>query len=209
MIRGLMARLAEQLQRHRETLEAEHLTIHGMPFRIVNTRPDIKTEQVIQRLGAALDLIAAHAPRRYRRLCEDFAGFVVQRFACRGAFFPESRECLVELTFAVNPRHDLAEIAASIVHEATHARIARRCGPLPAETRAREERLCRRGELEIGLALPDGQAVVRRAQISLAMADQEVAPAVDWTEAARRVAEADAQVRRCRTRSLPATPRGG
>jgi hypothetical protein len=173
----------------------DHRVVHGLPVRIVNTRPDIATEDVVRRLNAALDLIATYAPRRYRRLRQDFAGFVVERFPCRGAYFPESRECLVELTFTVNPRHELPEIAASIVHEATHARVARTCGARTAAQRAKEERLCRRAELELGLALPDGDVVVQRALNSLELADQEVAPTVDWAEAARRVAEADARAR--------------
>jgi hypothetical protein len=171
------------------------MIVHGLPVRILNTRPDIRTEDVIERLSAALDLIASYASRRYRRLHRDLAGFVVQRFACRGAFFPQSRECLVELTFAVNPRHSLPEIAASIVHEATHARVARMCSTRPPETHAREERLCRRAELELGLSLPDGEVVVRRARESLLLSDRDVAPAVDWAEAARRVAEVDAAPR--------------
>jgi hypothetical protein len=176
--------------------QTEQREIHGLPVRIVNTRPDIQTEQVAKRLTAALDLIAAYAPRHYRRLRTDLAGFVVERFACRGAFFPTSRECLVELTFTVNPQVSLPEIAASIVHEATHARVAHWCGSLPPDDRAREERLCRRAELAFGLALPDGAVVVQRAQDSLALNAEEVAPAVDWREAARRVAEADATARR-------------
>lgn len=173
----------------------EHHAVHGLPVRVSNTRPEIRTEDALRRLGQALDLIAAHAPHRYRRLRADLAGFVVERFPCRGAFFPDSRECLVELTFTVNPRHTLAEIAASIVHEATHARVARWCGGRPVQDRAREERLCRRAELELGLALPDGDAVVERARDSLALADREVAPAIDWAEAARRVAQVDAASR--------------
>ena len=176
--------------------ETEWRHIHGLSVRILNTRPEIQTEQVAQRLTAALDLIAAYAPRCYRRLQTDLAGFVVERFACRGAFLPMSRECLVELTFTVNPQHTLPEIAASIVHEATHARIAHRCGTLPPEHRAREERLCRRAELAFGLALPDGAVVVQRAQASLALAAEDVAPTVDWREAARRVAQVDAAARR-------------
>jgi hypothetical protein len=170
-------------------------SVHGIPVRVDNTRPDIDTEQSLARVSAALDLIARYAPRRYDRLRRDVAGFVVQRFACRGAFFPQTREVLVELTFTVNPRHGLPEIAASIVHEATHARVARMCGSLDVEQRAREERLCRRSELELGLAMPDGEVVVERARASLALADRDVAPAVDWAEAARRVAQVDAQAR--------------
>ena len=178
--------------------QTEQREIHGLPVRIVNTRPDIQTEQVARRLTAALDLIATYAPRCYRRLRTDLAGFVVERFACRGAFFPVTRECLVELTFTVNPQVTLPEIAASIVHEATHARVARRCGSLSPECRPREERLCRRAELAFGLALPDGALVVQRAQNSLALSEQDVAPAIDWQEAARRVAEVDAAARRRR-----------
>ena len=173
----------------------EHRVVHGFPVRILNTRSDIDTEQVVARLTAAIDLIAAHAPRRYRRLRTDVAGFVIERFPCRGAFFPETGECLVELTFTVNPGHGLPEIAASIVHEATHARVARRCGVLPPDHRAREERLCRRAELEFGRNVPDGAIVVQRAEASLSLADREVAPVIDWTEAARRVAQVDARTR--------------
>ncbi|MGH7511654.1 MAG: hypothetical protein ACREOQ_01905 [Gemmatimonadales bacterium] len=195
MIRRLLGLLSGRHEGGGGPPAADHRVVHGFPVRIVNTRPDIDTEQVIQRLTAALDLIATYAPRRYRRLRHDVAGFVVERFACRGAFFPQSRECLVELTFTVNPRHGLPEIAASIVHEATHARVAHMCRTRSPAQGAREERLCRRVELELGLALPDGAVVVQRARDSLALADREVAPAVDWAEAQRRVAAADAQAR--------------
>jgi hypothetical protein len=182
--------------------QTEECVVHGLPVRIVNTRPDIRTEEVVRRLSAAIDLIAAYAPRVYRRLHRDLSGFVVERFACRGAFFPQSRECLVELTFTVNPQHTLPEVAASIVHEATHARVARWCGTTQMEARAREEQLCRRAELAFGLALPDGGIVVQRARASLALEDQDVAPAVDWAVAARRIAEADAAARRAGNRGI-------
>jgi hypothetical protein len=196
MIGRILGALSERLKRGDEMPLAEQRVVHGLPVCIINTRPDIQTERVIQRLTAALDLLATYAPRGYRRLRSDLAGFVVQRFACRGAFFPQSRECLVELTFTVNPRHAIPEIAASILHEATHARVARMCKTRPPEHHAREERLCRRAELEFGLALPDGAVVVQRARESLALGDREVAPPVDWAEAARRIAEVDAESRK-------------
>jgi hypothetical protein len=179
----------------REEATVTHHQVRGFLVRVTNSRPDIDTQQVLTRLTEALDLIASYGPRRYRRMQRDLAGIDVRRFPCRGAFFPRERECLVELTFTVNPIHDTAEIAASIVHEATHARVAQLCGPLPDAMRPREERLCRRAELEFGLALPNGQVVIERARRSLDMTDREVAPAVDWTEAARRVAAVDRQSR--------------
>ena len=169
--------------------------VHGLPVRILNTRPDIVTTRVVERLSAALDLIATYAPRCYRRLHTDLSGLVVERFACRGAFFPDSRECLVELTFTVNPAHGLPEIAASIVHEATHARVASWCGGTLQVHRHREERLCRRAEVEFGRAVPHGGVVLQRALDSLALDDWNVAPDVDWEEASRRVADADARAR--------------
>ena len=165
--------------------------IHGLRVRIENTRADIDSAQVLARLRQALDLIATYAPSRLRRMQRDLAGIVVRRFPCRGAFFYQERECLVELTFTVNPRHGLAEIAASIVHEATHARLAAMCGPLPSHHRPHEERLCRKAELEFGLAIPNGEVVAERARAALAMADQDVAPVVDWVEASRRVQAVD------------------
>lgn len=188
----MLRRFLEDLLGHRPPADppVERHLVHGLPVRVLNTRPDIRTGDVIQRLTAALDLVARYAPARYRRLRRDLSGFVVQRFACRGAFFPDTRECLVELTFTVNPRHGLPEIAASIVHEATHARVAAMCRG-PQSERHREERLCRRAELELGLAMPDGDLVVRRARESLTLDDRDVAPVVDWAEAARRVAQVD------------------
>ena len=168
----------------------EQHRIRGLSVRIDNTRPDIDSARVLARLTAALDLIAMYAPRRLRRMEQDLLGIVVRRFPCRGAFFHRERECLVELTFTVNPQHSLAEVAASIVHEATHARIAAMCGSLPDQQRPREERLCRKAELELGLAIPD-ERVLERARAALAMADQDVAPAVDWGIAARRVQSED------------------
>lgn len=167
--------------------------VRGISVRVINSRPDIETGAVLDRLSHALDLIALYAPRRFRRMTQDLSGIVVHRFACRGAFFPQTRECLVELTFTVNPDHTLPEIAASIVHEATHARVAARCGMLPEALRPREERICRRAELDFGTALPGGAVVVERARRSLGLSDQDVAPQVDWHAAARRIESIDRQ----------------
>jgi hypothetical protein len=54
--------------------------------------------------------------------------------------------------------------------------------------RAREERICRRAEVEFGEALPPqiGAPVVERARASLDLADEDVAPEIDWVEAMRR-----------------------
>lgn len=167
---------------------------HGVTVRVSNTRDDIATSLVVQRLGEALAVLARYLPHRLRRMRQDVAWISVERFPCRGAYDPVTRAVITELTFLANPAFTAAQHAASIVHEATHARVHRWRGRMRQDTLPREERLCREAELELGLALPPDLAgpVLQRARESLALSDDDVAPAVDWAEAARRVAAVDA-----------------
>ena len=168
-------------------------TIRGLSVTVDNTRPDIETSHVLARLDAALALIDRYTPHYGRHLRRDFAGILVQRYACRGAFFPESRLCLVELTFTVHPSINEAQIAATILHEAMHARLHALGFPLEMADRARQERFCRRAEIEFGTVAPGGEPVVARAREALNLADAEVAPEIDWQLAEQRVAQADLQ----------------
>src|ERR1700719_3036212 len=138
--------------------------VRGIAIVVNNTRPDIDTADVLARLDRTLALIERHVPHHFRHLERDFAYIVVQRFACRGAYFHEQRACLVELTFTVNPDFSDAEVAATILHEAMHARLHALGFPLEMEDRARQERFCRRAEIEFGLLAPGGERVVERAQ---------------------------------------------
>ena len=168
-----------------------HLTLHSLPVTVANTERGIDTGEVIQRLDQALDLIQRYVPHRFRRLQHDVSEIVVQRFPCRGAFFPAEGAILTELTFLVNPSFTPAQIAASIVHEATHARVAASLRGNVENRRSREERLCREAELEFGMAVPGGAAVIERARASLALEDDGVAPEIDWEEAWKRVGHTD------------------
>lgn len=176
-----------------ERLGVETVTtaLRGFPVHVANTRPDIATHDVLARLDACLGLIEHHAPHHVRRMRRDFAGILVQRYACRGAFFPSERLCMVELTFVVNPTFTLSQVAATILHEAMHARLHTLGFPLEMADRARQERFCRRAEIEFGMAVPDGAPIVERALAALHASDADVAPVIDPALAARRVAEAD------------------
>lgn len=164
----------------------------GIPIIVVNTRPDVDTDEVLGRLERVLELIERATPHYYRHLRRDFALIRVQRYACRGAYFPDEGACMVELTFAVNPQFSDAQVAASVIHEAMHARLHRLGFPLEMADRARQERFCRRAEIEFGMAVPDGAAVVERALSILEHADdEEMAPVIDERLAAERVAQVD------------------
>lgn len=167
--------------------------VEGFAVRVENTRPDIDTSAVLDRLGEALALIAEYQPVRMRHLRRDVAGFRVTRYACRGAYFPETRTIMTELTFLARRDITAAPVASSILHEGVHARVDVTGVAAAGRDRAREERLCRRAELAFGLALPPelGAPVVERALASLALDDAEVAPVIDSRVAAARIAEVD------------------
>lgn len=184
--------IRDWLQQALATVRTSTRPMHGLTVTVHNTRPDIGTEQVYARLDEALRLLAHHVPHHYRRLPRDFAGILVQRYACRGAFFPEQRLCMVELTFTVNPDFTAAQVAATILHEAMHARLHTLGFPLEMDDRARQERFCRRAEIEFGRLVPGGEAIVARAGGALDGSDEEVAPVIDPRLAAERIAAVDA-----------------
>ena len=169
----------------------EDRVVRGLPVTLINTRPDIDSDHVFARLDAALGLIERHQPWHFRRLPRDFARLLVRRFPCRGAYFPETRTCLVELTFVVNPEFTPTQGAATILHEAMHARLHAMRIREESVSRAREERFCRRAEIEFGRVVPGGAPVVERALATLASSDHEVAPEIDWRLAMQRVDEVD------------------
>jgi len=173
----------------------ETRVIDGIPVHVLNTRDDVDTERVYQRAEAVIARVKQYQPWRLAHIRRDIAGIVVQRYACRAAFFGDSKLVMLELTFMANEQFSDSQVAASFVHEGMHARLDRlseKYGVTPfAAARARHERICRRAELDWGRAVPDGDPVVRRALESMALADEEVAPTIEWGEASRRIAAVD------------------
>ena len=188
MFRNMLGKFAAALA---GTAPEESGTLFGIPVVINNTRADIATKDVWARLERCLGLIERYVPHHFRHLQRDFNVIVVQRFACRGAYFHEQRACLVELTFTVNADFTDAEVAATILHEAMHARLHRLGFPLEMEDRARQERFCRRAEIEFGHLAPNGDRVVERAMWTLDQSDDDVAPVIDPRIAEQRIRDVD------------------
>jgi hypothetical protein len=173
------------------------VNVRGFRVLVENSRPDIATKDVLDRLDESLALIERHQPWRLKHLRRDLRHIVVTRFPCRGAYIPAERTCITELTFLARRDITAATVASSIVHEGIHARVDQMGVRREGRDRAKEERLCRRAELEFGEALPLhlGRPVIERALESLALADEEVAPAIDWAEANALQDEIDRQAR--------------
>jgi len=170
--------------------------VRGFTVVVDNTRADIATADVLARLDESLALIETHQPWRMAHLRRDLKQIRVMRYPCRGAYFPDHRACMVELTFLNRRDIGAATVASTIVHEGIHARAHRMCEPGAHRDRAHEERICRRAELEFGQSLPPdiGAPVVERAMQSLTLADEDVAPDIDWNEALARQRDIDSGI---------------
>lgn len=192
---GFRDRLAQWLAAYKRDVHE----LHGIPVYVENTRPDIATPDVLERLNDALGLVEKYQPWRLRHLRRDLRQILVVRYPCRGAYIPSERTCITELTFLARRDISAAVVASSIVHEGVHARVDRFRQTVGTGIRGddmpREERLCRKAELAFGRALPPalGAPVVERALASLSLEDQEVAPNIDWSVARARQEAIDAE----------------
>ena len=171
----------------------ERHLVRNFSVLVENSRPDIETQAVLQRLDDALGLIDAWQPWRLRHMRRDVSHFWIVRYPCRGAYFPATRACMTELTFLARRDITAAPVAASILHEGMHARTYAMLTGAQSFDSAREERICRRAELAFGQALPPelGAPVIERALASLMLDDEGVAPTIDWTQARRRQDQVD------------------
>ena len=100
----------------------ELYTIRGFQVVVENSRPDIATPDVLSRLDEALALVEHTQPWRLAHLRRDLARFWIVRYPCRGAFFPESRTCMTELTFLARRDITAAPVAASSWTSASRCR---------------------------------------------------------------------------------------
>ena len=195
MFRDWLDRALGGLRERSTEPRPETRIVDGIPVHVINTREDVDTERVFRRAEAVIARVARYQPWRLAHIRRDIAGILVQRYPCRAAFLGDTKLCLLELTFMANEQFSDSQVAASFVHEGMHARLdqlSEKYGVTPfAAARARHERICRRAELDWGNAVPDGEPVVRRAAESMMLADEEVAPTIEWGEASRRVVAAD------------------
>ena len=81
-------------------------------------------EAILHRVEQALLLIKTHDPHRYDRLRRDLVRVWVRLLpGDRGSFNAELRACELDPRFVLRPSVTPAEVAATITHEAAHARL--------------------------------------------------------------------------------------
>jgi hypothetical protein len=142
---------------------------------------EAEAESVLRRVQEALDLIKSYDRMRYDRITRDLARVWVRTlFGALGQYNKLLAACELDVRFVLAATTAPEMIAATIVHEATHARLMR-CGiSYEEKLRPRVEAVCFRRELAFAKKLPDGEQVREHAVRML-----EVAASNDyWTNTA-------------------------
>jgi hypothetical protein len=157
-------------------------------------------EPILRRVEEALHLIRAHDQLRYNRLKRDLERVWVRDIVgAIGSFNKSMRACTLDREFVVAEGLCPELIAATIVHEATHARLDR-CGiDYKEELRSRIEAVCFRRELAFAAKLPNGERVRATATRSL----EFYASDKYWTNAAMAEYRDKAAVEKLRQLGMP------
>jgi hypothetical protein len=175
---SVIARAAIKLLTQKRERHGIHLAMYvgGLP---------LNREQLWPKLYEALDLIETHSPAWIRRMREMNNEVHVRRIPGNRARLEQERLTILDPYLLAN--FAPAQIASSIVHEATHARFRFYNIKYDPQGPAREERACRRSEVRLGKRLVaagvEGAAAgLERASNALQMRDEQVGVVIDWKD---------------------------
>lgn len=108
------------------------------------------------RVEEALSLIKQHSPLDYARITRELERVWVDILSYgRGQYRHALRACMLDERYVANPTTTAEEIASTIVHEATHARLVRYGFEYKEELRSRIEMVCVRRQLAFAVRLPN------------------------------------------------------
>lgn len=124
--------------------------------------PDADAWRAVEpKLSRALDLIARHAPVRFKRLLADVDGiWVFGDVGPLGVWQFRLRAIRIRMTYCLDPSVTPAQLACTIVHEATHAFLWRLGFRYPEAQRAQIERICVRSERVFLQRVPGEEALL-------------------------------------------------
>jgi hypothetical protein len=147
----------------------------------IGTFLEDEPERILRHVEEALALIKAHDRLRYDRLVRDLERVWVRLLpGSLGNYDRTINACQLDTRFVLAETSGPEQIAAAIVHEATHARLFK-CGiGYPVELRSRVEAVCVRRELAFAAKLPNGEQVRELAERRLLMCTVQDT----WTNAA-------------------------
>jgi hypothetical protein len=167
------ARLIDKLQLWRSTSKR----IDGLWVGVFEPEP----APLLQRVERALGLIKSYDRVRYVRLNQDIERVWVRLVPHALGTFNESIDtCELDSRFVRAETSTPEQIAAAIVHEATHARLLRRGIDYSPDLRPRVEAVCLRREIAFAARLPNGAQIRESAKRMLESCNADD----DWSDAA-------------------------
>ena len=115
-----------------------------------------RTPQDLPRVEHALLLVKNHSPLHYSRIVRELERvWIFLLPGALGRYDRSLKACMLDERYVANSATSIEEIASTIVHEATHAKLDRRGFGYQEELRARIEAICFRRELAFAVRLPD------------------------------------------------------
>ena len=135
----------------------------------------------VDRVKDALDLLALHAPVQLKRLRDLVNGITIQPGGPAGSYISAARVITIRYSETLDtPVPSAAEIAATLVHEATHAYLDSLGIKGDAINRHRIEYVCSRAEIAFARRLPEAGIIIESAEFMLAQ------PPAFWSPESRR-----------------------
>jgi hypothetical protein len=132
------------------------------------------SEPSLQRIEAALQLIERFAPLHYRRVKNSLSRIWVQLVPHgAGCYLHSLNACLLDERVIASENITLEWIASAIVHEATHARLAKWGVRYDEAARHRIERICARRELDFARRLSGVDALLEEINWRLDRCNEE------------------------------------
>src|SRR5689334_17819250 len=93
-----------------------------------------------ERLEAAFEILEQYSPSRLRMLQRDIRRIWITGIPARGTFVKERAMCVLKFDFITRESTRVEDVALTLVHEGTHARLARAGFGYEEEIRSRIER---------------------------------------------------------------------
>jgi hypothetical protein len=148
---------------------------------------------VFQKIDHALNLISEFDPRRYLQIKRDVKKIWVSAVPGYYAqWMDDLQMCVLDRDYLCRTDVSAPEVAGTIVHESTHARLEKLKIKYTEDVRDRVERICIKSEISFAKRLPDGQKFVEIAESRLQI------PKSYWTniQSQQRDLEALAELRK-------------
>jgi hypothetical protein len=155
--------------------------IRGVPCAVALYEKPEMHPVAFAKLQAAFDCIRLVAPVRYAQIVRDLRRVLVAGFPWyRGSFDSASQSCELLFTWVVDGRTSPEAVAATLVHEAQHARLRRLGFGYSPEIRPRIERLCHRAARNFARRLSEASELVDELTRQLERDPEVYSPAGRW-----------------------------